>query len=76
MVVLLTEQGILSPRQVCPGCILASDQGLPRFRGGHLSCGSSAAAEVKVTPTDLGRSDAATGQDCPMGFRVVDVPAS
>lgn len=76
MVVLLTEQGILSPRQVCPGCILASAQGLPRFRGGHLSCGRSGAVEAKAQAREEAQpEEAAMGQDCPMGFRVIDVPA-
>lgn len=64
MVVLLTQDQVLSTQQVCQFCMFASQAGEPRWRDGHLACG-----RLKRQPTQ-----ASSQQQCPMGFRVVDIP--
>lgn len=64
MLVLLTQDQVLSPGQVCCSCIFASQSGQPRWRDGHLACGR---LKKQV-------ASESTQQRCPMGFRVVDVP--
>lgn len=39
MLVILTEQQILSTKQICSGCLMADSGGLPRWRQGKLYCG-------------------------------------
>ena len=41
MLVILAHDNILSVNQVCPGCLLANQQGTPRWNHGKLFCGHS-----------------------------------
>ena len=41
MLVILTHDNILSVNQVCSGCLLADQQGTPRWHHGELGCGHS-----------------------------------
>ena len=64
MLVILTHDNILSVNQVCSGCLLADQQGTPRWHHGELGCGHS-----------LGKVDSrqAKGYKCEMGFQVTEV---
>jgi hypothetical protein len=63
MLVILTDEQVLSPKQVCQGCLLANQSGLPRWQNGKLGCGQ-ALGERKNQPTLY---------ECQMGFRVANI---
>lgn len=64
MLVILTEQQLLQPEQVCYDCPLASQQGHPRWQAGRLGCGQA-----------LGKFSDGEPQQyrCAMGFRVANI---
>lgn len=64
MLIILTDEQILSTQQVCQNCLLANRQGLPRWHHGKLGCGDR-----------LGKSDndRPTFYQCQMGFRVANI---
>jgi hypothetical protein len=64
MLVILTEQQVISPKQVCQGCLLANSQGLPRWNQGKLGCGYAV--------DKIGGGEASIYQ-CQMGFKVASV---
>ena len=66
MLVILTHDNILSVNQVCSGCLLADQQGTPRWHHGELGCGHS-----------LGKVDTRQAKvyECEMGFQVTEVDA-
>jgi hypothetical protein len=64
MLVILTDEFILSTQQVCQGCLLADNQGLPRWRQGKLCCGHSLSKP---------ENKQATLYECQMGFRVANI---
>ncbi len=66
MLVILTNEQVLSPQQVCQGCLLADRKGLPRWRQGTLCCGH-AVNKIKDTQPDI--------YECEMGFRVAHIEA-
>ncbi len=43
MLVMLTQNQVLQPSQVCQSCVLASQSGQPRWEQGKLGCGESVA---------------------------------
>ena len=64
MLVILTDEQILSPQKVCQGCLMADRNGLPRWHHGTLGCGQ-----------DLCQSseDKLLIYRCQMGFRVASI---
>ncbi len=64
MLVILTRDNILSVNQVCPGCLLANQQGTPRWHHGELGCGHS---------VDRVDQRQAKVYECEMGFQVTEV---
>ncbi len=64
MLVILTDEQILSVKQICPGCLMADRNGLPRWRGGKLCCGHA---------LDQSTEERATIYECQMGFRLTQV---
>ncbi len=64
MLVILTDEQILSVQQVCPSCLMADRSGLPRWREGKLCCGHA------LNKSAEGR---ATIYECQMGFRLTQV---
>jgi hypothetical protein len=64
MLVILMDEQILSTKQVCQGCLLANNQGLPRWRQGELGCGHSLEKKQNNQPTLY---------ECQMGFRVANI---
>jgi hypothetical protein len=64
MLVILTDEQILSVQKVCPNCLMADRSGLPRWREGKLCCGHA------LNNSAEGR---ATIYECQMGFRLTQV---
>jgi len=64
MLVILTDQQVLSPQQVCQGCLLADRKGLPRWHQGKLRCGRALGKLAENQPALY---------ECQMGFRVARV---
>ena len=65
MLVILANEQIISPRQVCQGCLLADQSGSPRWHDGRLCCGHSLGKPNENQP-DL--------YQCQMGFKLAHVP--
>lgn len=61
MLVVIAERQILSPQQICQGCLMSDKQGLPRWRNSRLACG-------KIKPQSTGQQ--AKIYQCQMGFKV------
>lgn len=64
MLVIVTEQQVLPTKQVCSGCLMADNGGLPRWRKGKLSCGH---------PIDNCDRKMPKFYECQMGFRVTNI---
>lgn len=64
MLVILTEEQILSPNQVCQGCLLADSNGQPRWRQGKLGCGQAVRKLTSHQPQQY---------ECQMGFRIANL---
>ena len=64
MLVILTHDQILSPRQVCQTCLLADQSGQPRWRHGKLGCGHAIRKLTENQPDQY---------ECEMGFRIANV---
>jgi hypothetical protein len=64
MLVILNEEQVFSARQVCQGCLLADQQGLPRWQPGRLQCGNA------VSPVD---SHQPILYECQMGFKLTNI---
>ena len=72
MLVILTETQLLNPQQVCQACLLANDQGQPRWHHGTLDCGH---AICPSCPTSAARNAEALPPqyECVMGFRLAHI---
>lgn len=64
MLVILTDEQILPTQQICPGCLLATQQGLPRWHEGKLGCGRMLCQAANDQPALY---------QCQMGFRVANI---
>ncbi len=64
MLVILTDEQILSVKKVCPSCLMADRGGSPRWQKGKLGCGhlieNSGEPKAKV-------------YECQMGFHLADI---
>ena len=65
MLVILTQESILSAKTVCQGCLLANHQGLPRWKQGRLSCGAFVHKNFE--------SNKPKRYQCQMGFQVAEI---
>jgi hypothetical protein len=63
MLVILTDEQIISTQQVCSGCLLANRQGTPRWNKGKLGCGHSLATS----------GERANLYECQMGFLLANI---
>lgn len=65
MLVIVMNERLLSPQQVCQSCLLASQTGQPRWNRGQLLCGQV-----------IYRSDGQQAEQyqCQMGFRIANIP--
>lgn len=64
MFVILTEQQLLQPEQVCHDCPLASQHGHPRWLAGRLGCGQVLSKCSEAEPDQY---------RCAMGFRLANI---
>ncbi len=64
MLVILAGDRLLSPQQVCPGCLMADQSGQPRWRHGQLRCGQAVRSLSATLPNQY---------ECQMGFRVAQI---
>jgi hypothetical protein len=64
MLVILTDEQILSPDQVCQGCLMADHHGSPRWRQGKLGCGQSLGRVDRNHPALF---------QCQMGFKLANI---
>lgn len=66
MLVILTEDQLLSPQVVCQSCLLADRQGQPRWHHDRLCCGRllDQLSDTEPHPKQY---------QCQMGFRVAEV---
>lgn len=64
MLMILMDNQLISPDRVCTSCLMATQQGQPRWRQGQLRCGRAIAAADEF---------AVKQYECQMGFRVADI---
>jgi len=64
MLVIVMEKQIISPNDVCPGCLMADQSGQPRWHHGKLGCGRSLSRSAEALPDQY---------ECQMGFRVANI---
>lgn len=64
MLVVVMDQQILSPDQICPGCLMADQSGQPRWNHGKLRCGRALNRAAETLPEQY---------ECQMGFRIANV---
>lgn len=64
MLVVLMENQLLAPEQVCHSCLMADQSGQPRWQEGKLRCGR---ALRKIT------DDHPLQYECQMGFRIAQI---
>ncbi|WP_341524616.1 hypothetical protein WKK05_18445 [Nostoc sp. UHCC 0302] len=64
MLVILMDDQILAPEQVCQTCLMADRSGQPRWRGGQLRCGQAIRKNTEQQSEQY---------ECMMGFRIAYV---
>lgn len=64
MLVILMDNQLLSPQQVCQGCLMADQSGQPRWQGGQLRCGRALHKLADELPEQY---------ECQMGFRIAHI---
>jgi hypothetical protein len=64
MLVVLMENQLLAPEQVCQSCLMADQSGQPRWRQGELRCGRSLRKDAAEQPNQY---------ECQMGFRIAHI---
>lgn len=66
MLVIVTDDQLLSPQVICQTCLLADGQGQPRWQQGQLRCGQRIRppAECGQQPVEY---------KCCMGFRIAQI---
>lgn len=64
MLVVMMKDQLLSPHTVCQTCLMANQEGQPRFHHGRLTCGRSL--------TNL-QADQPKQYECQMGFKIADI---
>ncbi len=65
MLVIITDEQLLSPKQVCQTCLMANQSGLPRWQEGKLNCGRAVVARSSENQANI--------YECQMGFRVANI---
>ncbi len=68
MLVIVMDNQLLQPQAVCQGCLMASQEGHPRWHQGRLGCGRRLQAGIGAE-TETGEQ-----YECQMGFRVAHIP--
>jgi hypothetical protein len=65
MLIILMDNQLLLPQQVCQTCLMANQSGQPRWEQGKLRCGRALIKMAESLPDQY---------ECQMGFRVADIP--
>ncbi len=64
MLVVMMDQQLLSPAVICPTCLMADQEGNPRWNHGKLRCGRLIAGSNESQPPQY---------ECQMGFRIANI---
>jgi hypothetical protein len=64
MLVILMDNQILSPHQICQSCLMADQSGQPRWDRGQLRCGRALQKGFESQPDQF---------ECQMGFRIANI---
>ena len=64
MLVVLIENQLLAPKQVCQSCLLANQDGQPRWQQGQLCCGH---------PLEQTNPQQPHLYECQMGFQIANI---
>lgn len=64
MLVVLMENQLLAPEQVCQTCLMADRSGQPRWQQGQLRCGRALQKLAENQPEQY---------ECQMGFRIAHI---
>lgn len=64
MLVIMMNDQLLSPKQVCQSCLMADQSGQPRWNHGQLRCGRALQRPSESLPEQY---------ECQMGFRVANI---
>ena len=64
MLVILMDNQMLSPQQVCQTCLMADQRGQPRWQQGQLRCGHAVGKHTEAQPDQF---------ECQMGFRIANI---
>lgn len=64
MLVILMENQLILPQQVCPNCLMADQSGQPRWERGKLRCGRALIKLAESQPDQY---------ECQMGFRIANI---
>ncbi|HEY9623090.1 MAG TPA: hypothetical protein V6C78_22230 [Crinalium sp.] len=64
MLVILMENQLLTPKQVCQTCLMADQSGQPRWYHGQLRCGRALQKSADEQPEQY---------ECQMGFRIANI---
>jgi hypothetical protein len=64
MLVVLMENQLLAPEQICQTCLMADQSGQPRWHQGQLRCGRALRQKVEEQPIQY---------ECQMGFRIAEI---
>lgn len=64
MLVVMMKDQLLSPNAICKNCLMANQQGEPRFHQGRLTCGRSLNSLSENQPQQY---------ECQMGFKIAHI---
>jgi hypothetical protein len=64
MLVILMDNQLLLPQQVCQNCLMADQRGQPRWDQGQLRCGRALNKLIASQPDQY---------ECQMGFRIANI---
>ena len=64
MLVVLMENQLFAPQQVCQTCLMADQNGQPRWHQGQLRCGRAVRKLAEGMPEQF---------ECQMGFRIAHI---
>ncbi|MEY2834017.1 MAG: hypothetical protein RLZZ574_3277 [Cyanobacteriota bacterium] len=70
MIVMIVDQQILSPKQVCQNCLMSNQSGLPRWHDSKLGCGKKRSHSGGGASSQPTTSKQAQVYECQMGFNL------
>lgn len=69
MLIILTNEHLISPQQVCHSCLLADADGYPRWHQGRLGCGKT----LNSHPKNSHQEQLSNHYQCQMGFEIAQI---